>query len=220
MKKSLKLIIIFYFLYNNVHAQRISIKRIESKLITNEGVEFIGNIKNKNNDLYIFPKWNNIGILFVDNKRYTLSNINFDVNINSFESRISRDKYFSYKNSEIDSVSINNLLFKKVGKSFYEVLFGKGNILFLKKHDVRYQRGIENRIDGSIGRSRVLLSYKYLIKIRNKYKKVELNKKSIVSLFDVGNGRDRLIKYVRDNNLSYKDTKDVIKIFKFMFPKF
>jgi hypothetical protein len=220
MKKSLKLIIIFYFLYNNVHAQRISIKRIESKLITNEGVEFIGNIKNKNNDLYIFPKWNNIGILFVDNKRYTLSNINFDVNINSFESRISRDKYFSYKNSEIDSVSINNLLFKKVGKSFYEVLFEKGNILFLKKHDVRYQRGIENRIDGSIGRSRVLLSYKYLIKIRNKYKKVELNKKSIVSLFDVGNGRDRLIKYVRDNNLSYKDTKDVIKIFKFMFPKF
>ncbi|MCF6180826.1 hypothetical protein [Lutibacter sp.] len=216
MKKGLKLVIILCFLYNNSNAQRISIKRIESRLITNEGIEFIGSIKDKNRDLYIFQKWNNNGILFVNNKRYLLSNINFDITTNSFESRISRKKYFSFKNSEIDSVFINNLLFKKIGNSFYEVLFEKGNFLFLKKHDITYQKGIENRIDGSVGKSKALLSYKYLVKINNKFKKIELNKKNIISLFDDKLEREKLIQFVKKNKLSYRSLKDVIKIFKFL----
>ena len=129
--KNLFYFILFYCLFsNNFYGQQITINRIESRLITNQGVEFIGDLFNPNNDLYTFPNWSNNGIIFLDSKSYSLVNINFNVTRNSFESRISRDKLFSFKNSEIDSVSINNLIFKKFGNSFYEVLFEKGNIFF------------------------------------------------------------------------------------------
>jgi len=216
MKINFKIIIIFIFLYNSLNAQRISINRIESRLITNEGEEFIGIIKDKNRDLYTFSKWNNSGVMFVKNKRYTISNINFDVTTNSFESRISREKYFSYKNSELDSVFINNLLFKKVGNAFYEVLFEKGKFMFLKKHDVIFQKGIENRIDGSVGNSKALKSFKYLIVANKKYKKIELNKNSVLGLFEDKNQRDSIINFIKENRLSYKEIKDIIKIFRFM----
>jgi len=216
--KNLFYFILFYCLFsNNFYGQQITINRIESRLITNQGVEFIGDLFNPNNDLYTFPNWSNNGIIFLDSKSYSLVNINFNVTRNSFESRISRDKLFSFKNSEIDSVSINNLIFKKFGNSFYEVLFEKGNIFFLKKHDITFQKGVENRLGvGTLGKTKNLVAYNYLIKSGDIFKRIELTKSSIVGLLNDANDKDELENFVKKEDLSYKKENDIIQIFKFL----
>ena len=71
MKKIAKLTLVLLLIANCTFAQkRISIKKIESRLITNEGVEFVGTLRDKNNDHYIFPKWSNNGVIFVGKKKY------------------------------------------------------------------------------------------------------------------------------------------------------
>jgi len=217
--KKIIILAIFGGLFSNVfYGQQITIKRIESRLITNEGYEFIGDLKEKNNDLYTYSNWNNNGVLFLDNKTYRLSNINFNITTNSFVSRISRDKLFAFKTSTIDSVSINNLLFKNIGNSFYEVLFEKGDNSFLKKYDIVFQRGIDNRLGGkTLGNTKALVAYNYLIKSGEVFKKVELNKSSIIGLIDDENDKATLISFVKEEKLSYKKVKDVVKIFRFIF---
>jgi len=218
MKNIFKIVLFFFLAINTSYGQRITIKRIESRLITNEGVEFIGSLKDKNNDLYTFTNWNNSGVLFLDNKIYKLSNINFNITTNSFDSRITRDKLFSFKTSEIDSVSINNLMFKNIGNSFYEVLFETGNKLFLKKYDIKFQQGIDNRLGGrTLGKTKSLVTHNYLIKSGEVFKKVALDKNSILNLIDDEIDKNQLKSFVKKENLSYKKVNDVVKIFKYIF---
>ena len=64
MIKTIKYFLILSFFCNYTYSQRITIKSIESKLITHQGVEFIGKLKEKNKDLYAFPNWNNQGVIY------------------------------------------------------------------------------------------------------------------------------------------------------------
>jgi hypothetical protein len=216
MKKKGILILLVCFSLNYIFAQQITIKYIESRLVTHQGIEFIGELKDKKNDLYSYTNWDNKGVIFVDNKRYYLSNLNFNVTTNSFDSRIKREKYFSYKSSEIDSVTINNHMFKKVSNSFYEVLFETENNLFLKKYDIKYKAGSVSRLDGSIGKSTTALIYKYLIKSDDSIKMISLNKRSILDLLESDFDKENLETYVKTENLSYKKEEDTIKIFEFI----
>lgn len=214
LKRIVKLVLLSCFLGNYAYGQRITIKSIESRLITHQGAEFIGELKDKNKDLYSFSNWSNEGVLYVGNKKYSLSNINFNVSTNSFDSRIDRERLFSYRNSTLDSVIINDHLFKRVRNSFYEVLCEKGNNQLLKLHSLKYHEGSVNRLSGTVGESKRTLTFKYLIKFEGEFKKIELNKKSILSLLK---NKDLLVKFVKKQNLSYKKEKDVVRILSFIF---
>lgn len=214
MKKSIIIFLIYSFFINQSNAQRITINRIESRLITNEGVEFIGQLIDVNNDLYLFQNWNNQGVLYLEDMKYHLSNMNFNITSNKFDSRISRVKNFAFNNSEIDSVIINNHLFKKAGNIFCEVLYENEGFQFLKKYDIKYKEGVQNRLDGTFGKKKMLLMDNYLVKNNKDYKKIELNKKDILNLFD--GDKETLEKFVSKEDLSYKKEEDIVKIFDFM----
>ncbi len=214
---NIKLLISFLLINSTLIAQKITIKLVESRLITNEGVEFIGDLKDKGSDVYLYETWGNNAVIFVDNNKYQLSNINFNITSNSFESRLGRNKIFSFKNIYIDSVKINNHFFKKAKNYFYEVLFENENIQLLKKHDIQYQAGIVNRLDGNVGKSRRYIVYKYLINLNNSFSKIELNKKSILNSFKAN--QFELEKFVKREKLSYKKEKDIVKIMNFISRK-
>tara|TARA_R110001583_G_scaffold34847_1_gene116585 strand:- start:32282 stop:32959 length:678 start_codon:yes stop_codon:yes gene_type:complete len=217
MKNLIKIVLFYCLVCTNSYSQQITIKRIESRLITNQGIEFVGNLNTNNKDLYTFSNWNNKGVIFLDNKRYRLGNINFNVTTNSFVSRINRNKLFSFKTSEIDSVLINNLLFKKIGNTFYEVLFENENNLFLKKHDITFQKGVENRLGvGTLGKTKTIIAYNYLIKFGSVFKRIELNKSSIIGLLEDDTEKNAVEVFVENENLSYRKVNDIIKIFKFI----
>lgn len=216
MKKLGFLFVFIWMVSNQMDAQQITINYIESRLVTHQGVTFIGNLKEHTDDIYSYSNWNNNGVIFMNNEEYYLANLNFNVTTNSFESRIKRDELFSYKSANLDSVIINEHLFKKVGNYFYEVIFEKENNLLLKKHDIKYKPGSINRIDGKQAKGTTSLTYKYLIKSDDEVKMIELNKKSILGLLEEEKERENLEAYVREENLSYKKEKDTAKIFDFI----
>lgn len=217
LKRIVILVLFCCLLGNYAYGQRITIKSIESRLITHQGVEFIGELKDKNKDHYSFPNWSNEGVLFLNNTKYVLSNINFNVSANCFESRIDRKKLFAFKNSTIDSVTINNHLFKKIDNYFYEVLIEKGDYFLLKKHDIKYHKGSINRLDLSVGPSFTSLVYKYLVRVDDEFKLIQLNKKSIIGLLDNKKNQELLVEFAKEQKLSFKNEKDVTRILEFIF---
>lgn len=217
IKKSL-ILFLFCSILNNSFAQRhISIDYIESRLVTHQGVEFVGELKEVNNDLYAFENWNNYGIIFMNNNQYSLSNLNFNVTTNSFNSRIKRDQLFLYKNASIDSILINKRLFKKVENSFYEVLLEKDSNQFLKKYAIKYKAGSISRLDGSQAKPTTSLIYAYLLKINDEIKMIELTKKSILALFTNEESLNNFKNFVHNEKLSYKRENDIIKMIDFIF---
>jgi hypothetical protein len=192
----------------------VTIKNVESKLVTHEGVEFSGKLIKKNKDLHMFDTWRNSGVIYIDGNMYRISNINFNVSTNQIDSQMKDGKYFIYKTSSIDSISINKRNFKRLGRTFYEVLLDKKDKMLLKKFDALQQQNSSNRMGGTIVRSRKLLKFKYLVKLEEGYKDIELNKKSVIDFFE-GN-EDKLFKFVKEEKLSYKKEKDLVKILNFM----
>ena len=84
MKKIATLTLLLLIAMNTSVAQkRVTIKKIESRLITNEGIEFVGTVRDKNNDHYMFPRWSNNGVLYVGQKIYGIGNINFNITTNA-----------------------------------------------------------------------------------------------------------------------------------------
>ncbi|MFZ2431985.1 MAG: hypothetical protein WAW57_12630 [Lutibacter sp.] len=216
MKISILISFIFYLVCANSYAQQITIKNIESRLVTHQGVEFIGELRNVSNDKYSYSNWSNQGVLFLNSNAYYLSNINYNITTNAFESRVSKNQLFSFKSSMLDSVSVNNHLYKKISDSFYEVLLENGNNLFLKKWDIAYQPGVENRLDGTVGKSNALVIFKYLVKFEDEVTQIEFNKNSILSLVE-NDFQKVLEEFIDKEKLSYKRESDIVKILIFMF---
>ncbi|MFZ3273875.1 MAG: hypothetical protein WA143_06340 [Lutibacter sp.] len=216
MKKSILKSLIFYLVCANSYAQQITIKNIESRLVTHQGVEFIGELRNVSNDKYSYLNWSNQGVLFLNSNAYYLSNINYNITTNAFESRVSKNQLFSFKSSMLDSVSVNNHLYKKISDSFYEVLLENGNNLFLKKWEIAYKPGVENRLDGTVGKSNALVIFKYLVKSEDEVTQIEFNKNSILSLVEI-DFQKVLEEFIDKENLSYKRENDIVRILNFMF---
>ena len=218
MKKIAKLTLILLLIANCTLAQkRVTIKKIESRLVTNEGVEFVGTLRDKNNDHYMFPKWSNNGVIFVDRKMFGIGNINFNITTNSVDSRITQDKLFMFQSSSVDSIYINNHLFKKVGTLFYEVLFERQNSMLLKKYDIRHEEGHEGRtgVGGMQGPSQTTVVFRYVVvKPGKRMENIKLNKKSILEIFE--NESDVLESYAKKEHLSFRKEEDIIKMLNFL----
>ena len=214
MNKIIKISLLFCLIGNIAIAQNVTIRKVESKLLTHEGVKFDGKLINKTKDLHMFKDWKNNGVLHIDGNVYRISNINFNVSTNQIDSKMRNGKYFVYQTASIDSISINNQNFKRLGRTFYEVLLDKNDKMFLKKFDALQQQSSSNRTGGIIVRSAKLLKFKYLVKLEEGYKDIELNKKSVINFFE-GN-EDKLSKFVKEEKLSYKKEKDLVKILNFM----
>ena len=217
MNKIIKITLLFCLIGNVVSAQKVTIKKVESKLVTHQGVEFSGKLIKKTRDLHMFPNWNNAGVIFIDGQRYSISNINFNVSTNEIDSKMRGDKIFIYQTASIDSIIINRRNFKRLGRTFYEVLLDKNESMFLKKFDTQQQQSSSNRMGGTIIRSKKLLKFKYLVKSSDGYKDIELNKKSVVAFFE--GKEEKLSKFVKEQRLSYKKEKDLILILNFMLDK-
>lgn len=216
MKEIAKLTLLLLLIANCSFAQkRVTIKKIESRLITNEGIEFVGTLRDKNNDHYMFPRWSNNGVIFMDNKMYGLGNINFNISTNSVDSRITQDKLFMFQSASVDSISINNHLFKKVGTMLYEVLYENQDKMLLKKYDITYEEAERGRMGVVSGSGKSHIETKYvLVKENNKKASIELNKKSVLQTFE--DERDVLESYAKKEKLSFRKEADVIKMLDFL----
>lgn len=196
-------------------SQILTVQIVETRLYTNQGVSFLGREVEMNKDSYLYPTWRNNTILYVNGNKYELSNVNFNISTSSLTCKLNNGKYFVFGGSEVQKFSMNGKLFRKNGRAYFEVLVEEGNTYFYKRYDVRQKDAATHRLGmGQKGASHSVTSYSYLVKYGRESKTIELSKNSILELFS--DKKEVLKKYVKDNDLSYKKERDLIKIVRYM----
>ena len=167
-------------------------------------------------DVYLFSDWVNGAKLYTKNKqRYIISGLNYNIKKEVFEIKRSKDSIFTLDSNSIDHLNINGSIYKteKVAddETFFEILLKKEELSFLKKNTIRLIVGKMNPLNGIQEPNTYYKSYDYYLIQDGESKKIKLKKKDLNSVFDT---QSNIMKqYVKENSLSYKDEKDVIKIF-------
>jgi len=186
------------------------------------GTQNIGNTamvinppKKVEGSVHLFKGWINRGVFVTsEDKKYSLRNINYNVQRNVFESLIGTDSVFTFNTANIDKIVINNRPFKSIynpavrAESIYEVIFENESFSILKKYEVVVVEGSDNPM--VVRPSKYLLNDSYWVKKRNSVKSFKMKKKSIIKL--AGKDAKALEKYADDNNLSFRDDADVTRI--------
>ncbi|MGZ0014997.1 hypothetical protein [Yeosuana sp. AK3] len=172
---------------------------------------------NKDNDVegssYLFKDWDNSARIYSNNQQIIdLNNINLDLRIVKFASKISEDSIFVF--DDIYKVKINERIFSNIKNNFYEVLYtDKDNFIFLKKHILKVEPERHKITNTVIGPGRYEIESKYYIYKNNELNKLVLNKKYILEMLAAKNSL--ISKYQKDYKLSYSKEEDVIKIFQY-----
>lgn len=165
--------------------------------------------------VHLFDGWNNRGIFITsEDKKYSLRNINYNVQRNVFESKIGTDSVFTFNTGNIDKIVINNRPFKSIynpavrAENIYEVIFENDKFAILKKYEVELVEGSDNPM--VVRPSKYLLNDSYWVKKRNSVKSFKMKKKNITKL--AGKDAKALEQYAEDNNLSFKDDAEVSRM--------
>ncbi|HHC78700.1 MAG TPA: hypothetical protein ENK46_02370 [Flavobacteriia bacterium] len=170
-----------------------------------------------NGSVYLFDSWKEIGTLYLDEKRYTLTDINYNALYDRFEFKISKDSVLVFDN--MDSIQIKNKKFKRFyfdankGQRYAEVLFKGQNYTLIKEFTAKFIEATPNPLMLKNNGHKYVLVEKYYVKNNktNNLSPLKKSKKEIIRLFS-DRGED-VKAYLKENKLSYKKENDLVKIF-------
>ena len=183
-----------------------------SKVVDNYGEKYIGSF-------FLFDNWENNSVVKLNGKDFRLNNVNFNVQSNDFMSEVGKDSVFTVIPKYIDFITINGSKYKyrlfKGDYKFFEVLFdSEKNFSLFKGFFIKVipksELGMLNRPYDEIRKEDKL----YVLK-RDKLILLKRKKKEVLKFFIEENTRNQLLKFVKDNKLSFKNEKDLIEIFKY-----
>ena len=165
--------------------------------------------------LHLFDTWKNNGIFVTkEDKQLLIRNINFNVDLGTFESQISKDSVFTFSFDNIKNVYVNSREFKAIFKpatglySVYEVIYGGSDFSILKQYRIEVKEGSDNPMVNR--QSKYITSSEYFIEQNDRISKFKLKKRNILAL--VGNKASEMETFARKNNLSFKKELDVNRI--------
>jgi len=99
--------------------------------------------------VYLFDKWTNQGVIHTsDSQKFSLKNINLNIERSTFESKISEDSIFTFNFNNIDRILINNRVFKNYyydgTNRIFEVIYDSGKLVLLKGYKIQLVKGSPN----------------------------------------------------------------------------
>ncbi|UOB16413.1 hypothetical protein [Abyssalbus ytuae] len=222
------LILIFLFITNISLSQEINSVNLGKQEFTNTTSGRILNIDNKADNeikgsVFLFENWNTSAFISLnDGKKYKLNGLNYNVIKGQMGYKISEDSIYMINPKILESVSINNKLFKRfldpevLKKSFFEVLLINDKFEFLKKYHIRVKKGVYNKLtQQKITPDSYVLKSTYFIKEEDEIKKIFLKKRAFLNFFE--DKSEKIKKYVSQNKLSYKKEKDLKSIFNYYY---
>jgi len=170
---------------------------------------FVNPAREIEGSVYLFEKWENRGVLVtIDRQRFGMKNINIDLKNQSFQSRFSKDSVFNYNFNNIDRFIINNKVYKNFyyneDNRIYEIIHETPEYAILKGHKVNLVEGSANPM---LNRKtdKYIQKYSYYVKTDSSIKKFKLSRKHVLNLLDADKADlDKIMKYAKDNNLSFK----------------
>ena len=163
---------------------------------------------------FVFKGFNQKGILFMNGQSYTARGLNIDAIDNDLISLVGTDSVLVYEKNKIDSVLIMGRKFKKFEDDlFYEVLFESNKGDLLRKYNCSIIEGYNNVMKGVKEDDSYKLKENYYFYKNIDFGKFDSNKKSILRLLH--DKEQNVKKYIKDNNLSFKDKEGLIKVFEY-----
>ncbi len=169
---------------------------------------------------YLFENWDNYAVIVTNDKqRFSLKNINLNMDRNVFESRVSADTLFTFNFNNIDKFVVNNRVFKNFyyddDNRVYEMIYESPEFLVMKGHRVEL---IESSANPMVNRKndRYVRRHSYFLKQGDKIRPFKLKKKHVLKLVGGDKERaERIIQYVNNNKLSFKREDDVRKVLEY-----
>ena len=167
----------------------------------------------------LFDDWNNQGVIVMGDKKYHFNNLNYNISRDEFMSKINNDSVFVFDLSNIDKIIVGNKQFKQLYDSgerknkIYEVIYENDNFSLLKDYFIITTEGSPNPMLNRPN-DKIVKKSTYFIMRNNSIEPFGWSKRSIVNLIDKEK-KEEFKKYVKKNNLSYRDESDVRTMLKY-----
>jgi hypothetical protein len=167
--------------------------------------------------IYLFDKWDNLAVLYASTgDKYRVNNININLKNQSYQSKFHQDSIFNFSFNNIDRFVINNKIYKNYyyneDNRIYEILYETPEFTLLKGHKVNLVEGSANPM---LNRKtdRYVQKHGYYLKTDKEIKNFKLKKKNILKLVGLDKSNsDEIMKFAKDNNLSFKNDVDLKRI--------
>ncbi|PTM07681.1 MAG: hypothetical protein DA407_10200 [Bacteroidetes bacterium] len=169
--------------------------------------------------VYLFEDWNNAGVIYAANQRFSLKNINLNIQRNSFESKVGQDSLFSFNFNNVEKFVINGRTFKNYywedDNRVYEIIYESENWSIIKGFKIVEVTGSANPMLNR-SRDRMVRKMFYYLKDDKGIHSLILKRKKILKLVK-GDGKDieKTANFAKANKLSYKKEEDLRKILEY-----
>jgi hypothetical protein len=165
--------------------------------------------------VYLFDKWTNQGVIYTsDSQKFSLKNINLNIERSTFESKISEDSIFTFNFNNIDRILINNRAFKNYyydgTNRIFEVIYDSGKLVLLKGYKIQLVKGSPNPMLNRSTDRNVQKEF-YFVMQNNLIKPFRLKKKSILGLMSSEQAKVA-DNYAKEYRLSYSEDEDIKRI--------
>lgn len=187
-------------------------------LISSNINKFLGAQKNIQGSRFVFEKFNEQGKIYTNNQVYSANGLNIDALNNDLVLKIGKDSILVLEKNRIDSIRIDNQLFKRAVamELFYEVLFENNKVSLLKMYNCHVKQGKTNVMMGKTENDSYVLTEKYYLYEEGKSPSAfRLNKKSLFQFFN--NKKTQLKAHIKKNNLKLNQEEDVIRLFNYYY---
>ena len=216
----MKKILYFILLLSNISLSAQSLGNLDSNpntayMVTSAGLYIMSSTTGKPiKKLFLYKDFYNPSVIYTNSKvNYMINNINVDLIDQNFVSAYKKDSLFTFTN--VDKVKINDKIFLKKNKTILEVISqGKKVNLYIRYFAKKKEQELD-KMNGSVSKpERFVLRKEFIFenaitKQLSKHRKI---KRSIfLSMLD-SKSKDRVTKYAKKNNLSYKNINELKKI--------
>ena len=174
-------------------------------------------LRTTNGTYYLFDEWENSGIVHtIDNGKFSIKNINLNLERHSFESKIDGDSLFTFNFNNIDRFIINGRTFKNFywndDNQVYEIVYENDGLQILKGFRVLY---VPASVDPMVARTKdkFVRTEVFFLRQNEKLSPFKLKKSRILKLFNDDEDRLKVSAYADQQNLSFKREEDIQKIF-------
>jgi len=170
--------------------------------------------------VYLFEDWNNAGVIHATtNQRYSLRNINLNIERNSFESKVGRDSLFSFNFNNVEKFVINGRIFKNYywndDNRVYEIIYESKDWSIIKGFKIVEVTGSANPMLNRT-RDRMVRKTFYYLKDDKGINTFKLKKSKILKLVNGDEAKsDKIVAYAKANKFSFKREDDLKKILEY-----
>jgi len=169
-----------------------------------DNIEF--NRRGTDGTVYLFDNWENRGIIYVGEKRYVVTNLNYHIRRDEFMMKMEGDSTFIFDLLRVDKFSVNHRQFTSIydpaesKNRIFEILYQDENQSLLKGYFVKYMEASPNPMVNR-GRNEIKQGHNYFIYKNGNLMPFRLKKSSTLKLVNLDKSQE-IDKYVKSNQIS------------------